>query len=116
MVTAVGAALLLAACSSSSSSSTSTSSSSPGTSSAAISALNSAVNQAAALPSFSDYAANYGSKVPNTSNLRGKKIMIIPGVSALAACTEIAQADAAIATALGMKATIFANQGSDLRK
>jgi hypothetical protein len=35
------------------------------------------VNQAAALPSFSDYAANYGSKVPNTSNLRGKKIMII---------------------------------------
>ena len=89
-----------------------TSSSSPGTSSAAISALNSAVNQAAALPSFSDYAANYGSKVPNTSNLRGKKIMIIPGVSALAACTEIAQADAAIATALGMKATIFANQGS----
>lgn len=112
MVTAVGAALLLAACSSSSSSSTSTSSSSPGTSSAAISALNSAVNQAAALPSFSDYAANYGSKVPNTSNLRGKKIMIIPGVSALAACTEIAQADAAIATALGMKATIFANQGS----
>jgi ABC-type sugar transport system substrate-binding protein len=70
------------------------------------------VNQAAALPSFSDYAANYGSKVPNTSNLRGKKIMIIPGVSALAACTEIAQADAAIATALGMKATIFANQGS----
>ena len=112
MVTAVGAALLLAACSSSSSSSTSTSSSSPGTSSAAISALNSAVNQAAALPSFGDYAANYGSKVPNTSNLRGKKIMIIPGVSALAACTEIAQADAAIATALGMKATIFANQGS----
>ena len=112
MVTAVGAALLLAACSSSSSTSTSTSSSSPGTSSAAISALNSAVNQAAALPSFSDYAANYGSKVPKTSNLRGKKIMIIPGVSALAACTEIAQADAAIATALGMKATIFANQGS----
>ena len=70
------------------------------------------MNQAAALPSFSDYAADYGSKVPNTSNLRGKKIMIIPGVSALAACTEIAQADAAIATALGMKATIFANQGS----
>jgi ABC-type sugar transport system substrate-binding protein len=70
------------------------------------------VDQAAALPSFSDYAANYGGKVPNTSNLAGKKIMIIPGVSALAACTEIAQADAAIATALGMKATIFANQGS----
>ena len=112
MVTAAGAALLLAACSSSSPGPASTSASSQGTSSAAISALSSAVNQAAALPSFSDYAADYGSKVPNTSNLRGKKIMIIPGVSALAACTEIAQADAAIATALGMKATIFANQGS----
>jgi ABC-type xylose transport system permease subunit len=38
--------------------------------------------------------------------------MIIPGVSALAACTEIAQADAAIATAAGMKPTIFENQGT----
>ena len=77
-----------------------------------VTALQGAVDQAAALPSFSDYAANYGGKVPNTSNLAGKKIMIIPGVSALAACTEIAQATAAIATALGMKPTIFANQGS----
>ena len=113
MVTAVGTALLLAACSSSSSStgSTSTSSSSPPASSAAVSALDSSVNQGAAIPSFSTYAADYGSKVPNTSNLRGKKLMILPGDSALAACTEIAQADAAIATDLGMKATIFANQG-----
>jgi ABC-type sugar transport system substrate-binding protein len=70
------------------------------------------VNQAAALPSFSTYAAGYGTAVPNTSNLRGKKIMIIPGVSALAACTEIAQADAAIATALGMVPTIFSNGGT----
>jgi ABC-type sugar transport system substrate-binding protein len=70
------------------------------------------VNKAAAVPSFSDYAANYGGKIPSISNLRGKKVMIIPGVSALAACTEIAQADAAIATAAGMKATIFQNQGS----
>ena len=38
--------------------------------------------------------------------------MIIPGVSALAACTEIAQAAAALATAVGMKPTIFANQGT----
>jgi ABC-type sugar transport system substrate-binding protein len=76
------------------------------------SALTADVNQAAVVPSFSTYAANYGSKVPNTSNLAGKKIMIIPGVSALAACTEIAQADAAIATALGMQATIFANGGT----
>jgi ABC-type sugar transport system substrate-binding protein len=69
------------------------------------------VNQAAAEPSFSDYAAGYGDKVP-TTGLAGKKIMIIPGVSALAACTEIAQATAALATAVGMKPTIFANQGT----
>jgi ABC-type sugar transport system substrate-binding protein len=119
------AALMIAACSSSSSTSsspatssapaagaTSASGSSGASAGADTTALQSAVDQAAALPSFSDYAANYGGKVPNTSNLAGKKIMIIPGVSALAACTEIAQATAAIATALGMKATIFANQGS----
>jgi ABC-type sugar transport system substrate-binding protein len=64
------------------------------------------------VPSFSTYAAQYGGTVPNTSNLAGKKIMIIPGVSALAACEEIAQAAAAIATDLGMKPTIFANQGT----
>jgi len=52
------------------------------------------VNQAAAIPNFSTYAAGYGNKVPNVSNLKGKKIMIVPGVSALAACTEIAQATA----------------------
>jgi ABC-type sugar transport system substrate-binding protein len=117
---AAGAALLLAACSSSSSSSTpstpqrtATSSSSSGTSSNAnLSALTNDVNQGAAVPSFSTYAANYGGAVPNTANLRGKKIMIVPGASFLAACTEIAQADAAIATDLGMKATIFANQGT----
>jgi ribose transport system substrate-binding protein len=116
-VAAAGAALLLAACSSSSSSSTpqstATSSSSSGTSSNAdLTALAKDVEQAAALPSFSDYAANYGDKVTNTANLAGKKIMIVPGVSALAACTEIAQAVAALATDLGMKPTIFANGGS----
>ena len=126
-ITAVGAALLLAACSSSSSSSApSATSSTPSSASAAasaspsgssssgsvnISALTSAVNTGAAIPSFSTYAADYGSKVPNTSNLKGKKLMIVPGDSELAACTEIAQADAAIASALGMQATIFANQG-----
>ena len=104
-LTAVTAAMLLAACSSSSSSSSSSGS-------ANVSALANAVDQAAAEPSFSTYAANYGEKIPSISNLAGKKIMIIPGVSALAACTEIAQADAAIATAAGMKPTIFENQGS----
>src|SRR5215470_20225850 len=112
-VAAAGVALLLAACSSGSSSSTPQSTSSgSGTSNANLSALNDAVTKASAVPDFQDYAANYGEKVPNTSNLAGKKIMIIPGVSALAACTEIAQATAALATDLGMKPTIFANQGS----
>jgi ABC-type sugar transport system substrate-binding protein len=129
-ITAVGAAVLLAACSSSSSSSSSSASSPASSSSAAagasssasassgssgsadISALTADVNKGAALPSFSTYAAGYGGKVPNTANLRGKKIMIVPGASFLAACTEIAQADAAIATALGMQPTIFANQGT----
>ncbi len=97
---------------SSTSQSPATSASSPAASSADISALTSAVNQGAAVPSFSTYAANYGGKIPSIANLAGKKIMIIPGVSALAACTEIAQADAAIATAAGMKPTIFQNQGS----
>ena len=121
-VLSAGAALLLAACSSSSSSATggsagtsasgaaaSTGASSSGTD---VAALANAVNQAAAVPSFSTYAADYGSKVPGVSNLKGKKLMIVPGDSALAACTEIAQADAALATDVGMVPTIFANQGT----
>jgi hypothetical protein len=122
-VLSAGGALLLAACSSSSSSSSSApaaagssaasaSGAASGAGGADISALANAVNQAAAVPSFSQYAANYGTKVPNVSNLKGKKIMIVPGVSALAACTEIAQAAAALATDVGMKPTIFANQGT----
>lgn len=119
-VLSAGTAILVAACSSSSSGSSAAtsqsgaaSSGSSGTSASAnLSALSSAVSQGAAVPEFSTYAANYGSKVPNTSNLKGKKIMIVPGDSALAACTEIAQADAAIASELGMKPTIFANQGT----
>jgi hypothetical protein len=115
-VLSAGAAILLAACSSSSSGSSGTASQgASGVSSgsgASAGALAGAVNQAAAVPSFGDYSAGYGGKVPSIANLAGKKIMIIPGVSALAACTEIAQADAAIATAAGMKPTIFQNQGS----
>jgi hypothetical protein len=121
-VLSAGAALLLAACSSSSSSapggsagtSASGAAASTGTSSSGtdVAALANAVNQAAAIPSFSTYAADYGSKVPGVSNLKGKKLMIVPGDSALAACTEIAQADAALATDVGMVPTIFANQGT----
>jgi ABC-type sugar transport system substrate-binding protein len=107
-----GAALLLAACSSGSTT-PSAASSGASSSSANVSALTSDVNQGAAVPSFSTYAAGYGGKLPSIANLSGKKIMILPGDSALAACTEIAQADAAIATAAGMKPTIFANQGTE---
>lgn len=111
---AAGAAILLAACSSSSSSSTpsSGSSGSSSTSSAQLSELSAAVNKAAEEPTFADYGPGYGDKVANTANLKGKKIMIIPGVSALAACTEIAQATAALATAVGMQPTIFSNNGT----
>ncbi|HEY5400597.1 MAG TPA: substrate-binding domain-containing protein [Trebonia sp.] len=70
------------------------------------------IAKAAATPSFSSYGPNYGGKVPSISNLAGKKIMIIPGVSALAACEEIAQAASNFAKAAGMVPTIFDNQGS----
>jgi ABC-type sugar transport system substrate-binding protein len=122
---AVGAAVLLAACSSSSSSSAPASSTSAGsaTSSGAaassasstgadISALTADVNKYAATPSFGDYGPNYGGKIPSIANLAGKKIMIIPGVSALAACEEIAQAASNIAKASGMVPTIFNNTGT----
>jgi len=127
----VGAAILLAACSSSSSTTPGSSTSSTpagGTSSSAsasasapaspaasgpdLTALQADITKAAAIPSFSDYGPNYGGKVPSIANLAGKKIMIIPGVSALAACEEIAQAASDFAKAAGMVPTIFNNQGS----
>jgi hypothetical protein len=76
-----------------------------------LSALAKAVNQAAAQPSFATYAAGYGAPVKDAKKLKGMKLMIVPGNSELAACTEIAQADAALATAVGMKPTIFATSG-----
>jgi ABC-type sugar transport system substrate-binding protein len=118
-VLAVGAAVLLAACSSSSSSSAPAGSTPSGaaagsasSTAADISALTADVNKYAATPSFSDYGPNYGGKIPSIANLAGKKIMIIPGVSALAACEEIAQAASNIAKASGMVPTIFDNQGT----
>ena len=124
-ITAVGAALLLAACSSSSSapassapaSSNAAASSTAAASSAAttgpdLSSLTADITKAAATPTFSDYGPNYGGKVPSISNLAGKKIMIIPGVSALAACEEIAQAASNFAKAAGMVPTIFNNLGT----
>jgi ribose transport system substrate-binding protein len=125
-ITAAGAALLLlAACSSSSSTTPSTTpatstsaapstapASNASTTSADLSALTADITKAAATPSFTDYGPNYGGKVPSISNLAGKKIMIIPGVSALAACEEIAQAASNFAKAAGMVPTIFNNLGT----
>ncbi len=121
-VLAVGAALLLAACSSSSSTSSSAPASTATSASAAassasasgadVSALIADVNKYTSTPSFSDYGPNYGGKIPSIANLAGKKIMIIPGVSALAACEEIAQAASNIAKAAGMVPTIFNNTGT----
>jgi ABC-type sugar transport system substrate-binding protein len=117
----VGAAVLLAACSSSSSSSAPASTSTGAATSsgaaasstgAGMSALLADVNKYAATPSFADYGPNYGGKIPSIANLAGKKIMIIPGVSALAACEEIAQAASNIAKASGMVPTIFNNTGT----
>jgi len=123
-ITAVGAALLLAACSSSSSSpapassapssaaSSTASASSASTTGADLSAMTADITKAAATPSFSDYGPNYGGKIPGISNLAGKKIMIIPGVSALAACEEIAQAASNFAKSMDMVPTIFNNLGT----
>ena len=110
--------LALAGCSSSGSSSSSSSAAQSGATSsgssgsANVAALQADVAKAAATPSFSDYQGQYGGKIPSIANLTGKKIMIIPGVSALAACEEIAQAASNIAKASGMVPTIFNNQGS----
>jgi ABC-type sugar transport system substrate-binding protein len=111
--------LALAGCSSSGSSSSSSSaaqsgatSSSSSSSTANVAALQADVAKAAATPSFSAYQGQYGGKIPSIANLAGKKIMIIPGVSALAACEEIAQAASNIAQSSGMVPTIFNNTGT----
>src|SRR6185437_14297352 len=115
----VGAAVMLAACSSSTSAASGGGAPASGSAAASggsggndTSALGDAVTKAEAVPNFADYAAGYGGKLPSLANLKGKKLMIIPGSSAIAACTEIAQADAALAKAVGMVPTIFANQGT----
>ena len=111
---------MLAACSSSTSASTGGGSSAPssatgggasasGGSSGGVDAA--ALTTAQAVPNFSQFAGQYGGKV-DISSLKGKKVMIVPGVSALAACTEIAQAASALAKASGMVPTIFANNGT----
>jgi len=107
-IAAVAGLVLAAGCSSGGSKNTS--SNSGNSSNVNVSSLASDVTSAAALPSFSTYAAQYGGNVP-TTGLAGKKLMIIPGAG-LAACTEIAQADAAIAKDAGMVPTIFANDGT----
>lgn len=86
--------------------------SSGGSSSADLSKLAKEVQQAAALPDASTYIAGYGSKVTNPEKLRGMKLMIVPGNSHIPACAEMAQADAALAQAAGVQATVFPNGGT----
>jgi ribose transport system substrate-binding protein len=76
-----------------------------------LAALAKAVNQAAAQPSFSTYAAGYGAPVKDVKKLKGMKLLIVPGDSQLAACAEIAQADQALASAVGVDAKIFSTTG-----
>lgn len=81
-----------------------------------LAALAKAVNQAAAQPTFATYAKGYGAPVKNVKKLKGMKLMIAVGDSQLAACAEIAQADATLAKAVGMVPTVFSTTGkiSDL--
>lgn len=76
-----------------------------------LSQLQADVTAASAQPTFKTFASQYGAKLKNPSKLRGMKLMIIPGNSALAACEEIAQADANIAKAMGMTPFIFQTTG-----
>ena len=81
-----------------------------------LAALAKEVQQAAAQPSFTTYAKGYGAPVKDPAKLKGMKIMIAVGDSQLAACAEIAQADATLAKAAGMVPTVFSTTGkiSDL--
>jgi len=76
-----------------------------------LSALAKAVNAAASQPSFAAYASGYGAALKDPAKLKGMKLMIVPGDSQLAACEEIAEADAALSRSVGMKPTIFQNDG-----
>lgn len=69
------------------------------------------VTAGAAQPSFTSFAKLYGARLKNSKKLKGMKIMIVPGDSALAACEEIAQAEANLAKGMGMRPTIFQNTG-----
>ena len=81
-----------------------------------LAALAKAVNAAAAQPTFATYAKGYGAPVKDAKKLKGMKLMIAVGDSQLAACAEIAQADATLAKAVGMVPTVFSTTGkiSDL--
>jgi ribose transport system substrate-binding protein len=83
-----------------------------GSTSVDLAALSKKVTQAAAAPDASSYLAGYGDTVSDPGGLRGKKLMIIPGNSHIPACAAMAQADAALARAAGMTATVIANGGT----
>lgn len=111
-VAALGIAMLAVSSCSSGGSGSQASSGSGGASSADLSKLSKEVKQAAAQPDASTYLAGYGDKVTNPENLRGKKVMIVPGNSHIPACAEMSDAAAALAQAAGMEANIVANGGT----
>lgn len=65
--------------------------------------LRAQVAKAESVPSFT----SPGPAVRHVGSLRGKKVMIIPGTSHIPTCTEIADAAAQLASAVGMKPTVF---------
>jgi ABC-type sugar transport system substrate-binding protein len=70
--------------------------------------LKARVESAESVPSFK----TPGPAVNGAQALRGKKVMIIPGVPLLATCQQIATAASQLSRAAGMKPTIFQGSGT----
>ena len=78
-------------------------------SAATLKQLAAQVAKAESVPSFT----SPGPAVKNVASLRGKKVMIIPGTTHIPTCVQIADGAAQLASAVGMKPTIFqASSGS----
>lgn len=72
-------------------------------SAATLKQLQAQVAKAESVPAFN----NPGPAVKNVASLRGKKVMIIPGTTHIPTCVQIADAAAQLASAAGMKPTVF---------
>lgn len=80
----------------------------PALSAKTMKALTAKVHKAERVPKFTAP----GPRVKDAAALRGKKVMIIPGVPFLATCQQIATAAAQLSKAAGMKPTIFQDKGT----